>query len=287
MAKAIILTYADITEEEKELLKNTDVFKIACNNYCAELKPNIRLCADDIVDKCLNCDSCPVISINYDRDKKGVIDGHYLPNRNSSLILCLDYLIYKRYDSVLLVANNQMSNNRDIKADFQNYNRKCVNELKPYINMYKYSENGVFDIPHLKIKEFLTMKEELMPITDEEKLLGATAPRKKTLLEIHAFNENCRYEVWTEGKNNKSIESGLVIGSILPPEKKHLILNGETELNYNGLCVKMLTELREKKEEKDIEKMSYKEMLAYCKENNIKLSSTKKDDVIKAIKGMK
>ena len=84
--KAVILTYAKITDEEKELLKNTDVFKIACNNYCAELKPNIRLTADNIVQKCLDCDTCPVISLNYgwNTDKR-VINAGYLPKRHSSL----------------------------------------------------------------------------------------------------------------------------------------------------------------------------------------------------------
>ena len=54
MKKAIVLTYAPVTKSEAELLKNTDIFKIATNFSAAELNPNIRLTADDIVDKCLN-----------------------------------------------------------------------------------------------------------------------------------------------------------------------------------------------------------------------------------------
>ena len=104
--KAIVLTYADLSKEVKRLLKSTDVYKIACNNYCAELKPNIRICADDIVNKCLECDSVDVISINYDLDRERVINGSTMPKRHSTLLHSIDWLYLQGYTDVLLVATN-------------------------------------------------------------------------------------------------------------------------------------------------------------------------------------
>ena len=113
--KAIILTYAPITKKEAELLKNTDVFKIATNFSASELKPNVRLTADDIVQKCLDCDNCEVVSLNYDLEKPRVINGCYLPKRHSSLLSCVDYLYLKGFTSVLLVASNPDSHEESHK----------------------------------------------------------------------------------------------------------------------------------------------------------------------------
>lgn len=278
--KAIILTYAPVSKEEAELLKSTNVYKIACNNYCAELKPNVRLCADNIVQKCLDCDTCDVISCNYDLDRERVINGCTLPNRHSSLLNCIDYLYLKGYTEVLLVATNP----EGTATHKINYNG--VNDMKDCLYLYKYSKEGCFDIPYKSVKEFL-----MQNLTDEEKLLGMTEPRPKTLIEKTAFTDACQYEVHTEGYNNKSIENGNVIGSILPFEAKQQILNGESEITYNGLVIRKLTALvpekvkEEAKEEKiNPDDMTYQELSAYVKERNIKSKSNKKADLIEAIK---
>ena len=236
--KAIILTYADITKKEKELLKNTDIFKIACN--CAELKPNIRLCADDIVDKCLKCDSCPVISRNYDLERERVINGCYLPNRHSSLLLCLDWLYLNGYTQVLLVATNP-ENTQTSKINYDG-----INDMKDCLYLYKYTKDGNFDIPYITIKEFLML-------TDEEILLGAEEAKKPKLIKKTVFSDACQYEVHTKGYNNKSIENGNLIENILPSDMKQRILNGESEIEYNNLIIKRLTKLTPEKEEKQPE----------------------------------
>lgn len=239
--KAIVLTYAPVTKEETELLKNTDVYKIACNTYCAELKPNIRLTADNIVDNCLDCDTCPVITCNYDLEREGVINGCTLPNRHSSLMYCIDYLYLKGYTEVLLVATNPEG------TATHKINYDGVNDMKDCLYLYKYSKEGCFDIPYKSVKEFLMER-----LTDEEKLLGMTEPRPKTLIEKTAFTDAVQYEVHTEGYDNKSIENGNLIGNILPSEIKQQILNGESEITYNGLVIKRLTQVKpvEVKEEK-------------------------------------
>lgn len=87
-------------------------------------------------------------------------------------------------------------------------------------------------------------------LTDEEKLLGITEKSPKKMLEKTIFTDACRYEVHTEGKDNKSIEGGHIIDSLLPLSVKQRLLNGENEITYNGLVIKKLTELEPKKAEK-------------------------------------
>ena len=246
MAKAIILTYAPVTKEEKELLKNANVFKIATNFSAAELRPNIRLTADNIVDKCLNCDSCPVISLNYDLEKPRVINGCTMPSRHSSLLSCIDYLYFAGYSDVLLVASNP-----EKTATFQ-INYDGVKQYKDFINLYKYTSDGCLDIPHKTVKEFLML-------TDEEKLLGRKEPEAKKLFEKTIFTDSFKYEIWTEGLNNKSIENGEIIKNILPVDVKDRLLNGETEIKYNGLCIKVLTEFKKVEVSKEEPKEEVKE----------------------------
>ena len=234
--KAIVLTYAPITKEEQKLLKNTDIFKIACNNYCAELKPNIRLCADDIVDKCLKCDTCPVISKNYDLEKDRVINGCYLPTRHTTLISCIDYLYLKGFTSVLLVATNPDSKTTKL-------NIEGINSIKDCLYLYKYSDSGNLDVPTKSIKDFIMM-------TEEDKLLGNDENSEKVLLKRLIFTDAYNYEVCSKGKDNKSIESGALINNILPVSKKDELLQGLEEIEYNGLVIKRLTGIKPKEEPK-------------------------------------
>ena len=170
MAKAIILTYAEVTKEEAKLLKNTNVFKIATNFSAVELKPNIRLCADNIVQKCLDCDTCDVISINYDLNKDRVINGCTLPKRHSTLLHCIDWLYFKGYTSILLIATNPFGT-----ATYK-LNLDGVNLMKEYLHLYKYKQEGNFDIPTMTVKEFLML-------TEEDKILGITEKSPKKMLE--------------------------------------------------------------------------------------------------------
>lgn len=227
--KAIVLTYAPVTKQESKLLKKTNIFKIACNNYCAEMKPNVRLCVDNIVDKCLNCDTCPVISKNYDLDKERVINACYLPKRNTTLISCIDYLYLKGYTSVLLVATNPVS------ATYK-LNIEGINSLKDCLYLYKYSKDGNLDIPYKSIKDFIMQ-------TDEDKLLGTVETEEKKLLKKTIFTDACQYEVHTEGRDNYSIESGKVIGSFLSIEDKKKLLEGAEEITSGGLVIKRIVKL--------------------------------------------
>lgn len=276
--KAIVLTYAPITKKETELLKKTDIFKIACNTYRAELKPNIRLTADDIVDKCLECDTCPVISLNYDIGKENVINGSHLPKRHTSLVSCCDYLITQRFTDILLVATNTVANGKDINKSFQNINRKGINSLKDYARIYKYSDNAIFDVPTITIEGFLTM-------TDENLILGTTEEQPENkLLKGLAFSDAYLYKVQTKGLDNPSIETGEILNALLPNSKKKEILSGKVTIEYNGLIITRITGVEPEKKE-ETPQMTYTEMKNYVKKNNIPVVSYKKEDLIEAIYG--
>ena len=240
MKKAIVLTYAPVTEKEKELLQKTKVFKIATNFSAAELKPDLRLTADNIVNKCLEADSCPVVSLNYDLDTDRVINAQHLPKRHTSLVSCVDYLLLKGFTHILLVASNPPSATEKLNYD-------GINSLKNCLYLYKYTKEGNLDIPYKSVKEFL-----MENLTDEQMILGMKEPVKK-LLNVTLFTDATLYEVHTQGRDNKSIENGQLIGCILPFEYQQRLLDGENEIIYNGTVIKKLTKIVPDKKEEVVE----------------------------------
>ena len=88
-------------------------------------------------------------------------------------------------------------------------------------------------------------------LTEEDMLLGLTEPKKKTYAEEMLFTDACMYEVCAEGLNNKSIENGEIIKNILPLEVKAKFIAGDSEVSYNGMIIKKLTEVKAKEEPKE------------------------------------
>ena len=120
MKKAIVLTYAPTTEEEKQLLINTDIFKVACNWHGEEFKPDVRITLDkdETIEKALAVGNQTIISIGYPYKHKRVVERFDLPKRFSSLISCVDYLYTEGYTDILLVANNLKTNQKNISNSF-------------------------------------------------------------------------------------------------------------------------------------------------------------------------
>ena len=137
---------------------------------------------------------------------------------------------------------------------------------------------------------------------DEDLILGTPEEKKENkLLKGLAFSDAYLYKVQTKGLNNASIESGNSLDAILPYAKKQEILNGAIKIEYNNLLIERITGVEEKEEEKIPEKefeevitkiekapdetMTYPQMKKYVQDNNIKVKSMKKEDLIKAIWG--
>ena len=227
-----------------------------------------------------------VLSLSFDYDDKRVKRIRNLPKRYSSLISCCDYLVSKGYTHILLVANNRQTNQKAISSGFQRQNRLGINSLKDYAYIFKYSDEAVFDVSTRTVKEFLMMK-------DEDLILGTPEEKKENkLLKGLAFSDAYLYKVQTKGLNNASIESGCSLDAILPYAKKQEILNGAEKIEYNNLIIERITGVETKEEEKAPEKeetpdknMTYPQMKKYVQDNNIKVKSMKKEDLIKAIWG--
>lgn len=253
MKQAIVLTYPNLTKKESELLKNTNIFKIACNWHAEELKPDKRLIADrGILDKVKAVGNQPIVTfLEYYPDDERLEDYRHLPARHSTLLTCVDYLIENRYTDVLLIADNSQTNGKEIDKKFQEHNKKTITQLNNFINIYKYSENGVFDIPHLPIEEFLKMAKpaQRVNLTAEDKILGKTLEEKQNETKeqgskyekMFMFTDAFLFEVHTKGRDNKSVETGEFIKNLLPPKKQQELLDDIKEVEYNGIVIKRIT----------------------------------------------
>ena len=169
MSKAIVITRAidNCSNEEKELINSSNIFKIAVNR--ANIKSNVRLFHDYAWAKMYatefdeplisntNCDKftnkigykdrfkmfyMPVFCCNhFDKNK---LFFHY-----GSLIPSIDYCIKNGYTDILLVADNNV-----YTEEFRININWAIDKLSKHCNLYQYS-NGYFKLPTLNIKEFL------------------------------------------------------------------------------------------------------------------------------------
>lgn len=238
MKKAIVLTYPKLTKKDERLLKNTEIFKIACNWHSEQLNPHKRLIADKgIIEKVKLLCKQPILTLlEYNGDKQ-LEDCRHFPKRNSTLLSCVDYLIKERYTHILLIADNRTSDGKDINKKFQKHIYDTINQQKRFINIYKYSERGYFDIPHISIEEFLEMKKQ----TAEEKILGVEPQEREVFNDIFMFTDAYLFEVCTKGLDNHSVETGALLAQLLPPKKQQELLDGAKEVEYNGLIIKRIT----------------------------------------------
>ena len=112
MNKALILTNVKLTEQEQELIRRTNIFKVALNNHANELLPDIRYTSDYIAVSLLNKYPQPVYS-NRDKNAKSV----NVPFSGYSIVDCARWLLNKGY-TVILVADNTVHSTKaqeDIK----------------------------------------------------------------------------------------------------------------------------------------------------------------------------
>lgn len=278
--KAIVLTYAPVTKEEEKLLRETNVFKVACNWHSENLNPTVRLTLDnaETIKKCLDAGKQDILSLQFDYDDERVKRIYNLPKRLSSLISCCDYLISRGFNQILLVATNTVTNQKAISTGFQKINIDGINSVKDYAHIYKYSSEAVFDLNTRTIEEFLTM-------TDENLILGTTEEKAENpLLKGLVFTDAYLFKVKTKGYDNASTVDGETLNDLLPVDLKKEILSGKVTVEYNGLEITRITGVEPEKKE-EVKQMTYAEMKDYVKKNNIEVKSYKKEDLIEAIYG--
>lgn len=82
---------------------------------------------------------------------------------------------------------------------------------------------------------------DLIPLTEEDKIMGITEPKRKTELMKNAFT-GYKYLL-----NGVDVVAGEIIGNILPTSLKSEIMHGAIEVQYKGMTIKRIEE--EKQEE--------------------------------------
>lgn len=148
--KAIILTYAPVQDFERELLINTNIFKLALNGHAKDLKPDARIITDYVLPHIIANFSESIISV---REKLRYITQRVeypeIEFKGSTIIAGVDYLISKNYKEILVVGNNKVNSD-----EFQNEVNRQMDKLASNANIYQYS-NGNFNLRVKSIKEFI------------------------------------------------------------------------------------------------------------------------------------
>ena len=148
--KSIILTNAPVDGEEWEILKTTDIFKLALNHHAEQLNPNARIITDYVLPQI--CERFPekIISI---REKLRCLSKRVeYPNiefKGSTMVAAVEYLILKGFDEILIIGDNTV-----YSKEFQNLINEEISKLAFRTKIYQY-RNGNFYLPTKTIAEFV------------------------------------------------------------------------------------------------------------------------------------
>lgn len=147
--KAVILTYAQVDEEEKIILRNTNIYKLALNQHAEELYPHARIITDYILSKIYKNFSQKIISVREKSrtysDRIEYFDAEF---KGSTIVAAIDYLISKKYGEILIVGNNKVNHNQ-----FRDWVNAEIDKIKDKAYIYQYSD-GNFNLPIKTIREF-------------------------------------------------------------------------------------------------------------------------------------
>ena len=147
--KAIILTYAPISDNERDILKETNIFKLALNQHAVNLNPDERIITDYILPKICKNYSEKIISVREKlRSYSPKIEYPNIEFKGSTIIAAVDYLILKKFDEILIVGDNRVNT-----INFRKEVNKEMNKLSSKIRIYQYAK-GNFNLEVKSITEF-------------------------------------------------------------------------------------------------------------------------------------
>ena len=148
--KAIILTYAPVSATEKELLKTTNIFKLALNQHAEELNPHKRIISDYVLPKIIEKFPQDVVSIREKlRCDSPRVEYPDIEFKGSTIVAALEYLICKGFDEILIVGDNMVNT-----SEFQTMVKNDIENLVSKSSIYQYT-NGNFNLPVMKIEDFV------------------------------------------------------------------------------------------------------------------------------------
>lgn len=149
MSRAIVLTYASVNETEKDILKHTNIFKIAINQHAEEFNPDVRICSDYILKNLLQNFSQKTVSIReIPRIKNERVITPKIEFKGATIISALEYLIMNSYNEILIIGDNKVNH-----EEFQNLVSTEIDKLKSRAKIYQYTK-GNFNLPVKSITEF-------------------------------------------------------------------------------------------------------------------------------------
>lgn len=149
--KAIILTFAPVSEEEKNILRNTNIVKVAINQHAEELKPTYRICSDyGIIGNLLENYSQNVITVREWVNHERLIYAGNISFKGSTMVACIEYLV-KDYDDILIIGDNTV-HSESFKNRI-NQEIETITKNNPEVKIYQYRQ-GNFNLPVESVKEF-------------------------------------------------------------------------------------------------------------------------------------
>lgn len=152
MNKAIILSQIPLNNHNINLLKMTNILKIALNHHAEYLKPCLRICTDySIATILLNKFKQNVVTIrDYSPDKR-IIYKPEIIFKGSTIVAAIEFLILSGYKEILLVADNTIHDEW-----FKNRVNKeidKINKQNKNIKIYQFS-NGNFNLDIKSVEDF-------------------------------------------------------------------------------------------------------------------------------------
>jgi hypothetical protein len=148
--KAIILTYAPIEKTEQEIIKNTNIFKLALNHHAEEYHPNKRIITDYILPSvCRKFPDDIIISVRDKfRSPSKRVEYFNTEFKGATIISAIEYLISKGFDKILIIGDNKVNSN-----SFRDTVNNWIDNKTDKSKIYQYT-NGNFHLPITSIKEF-------------------------------------------------------------------------------------------------------------------------------------
>lgn len=151
--KAIILTYAPVDEHEKEILKETNIFKLAINQHAEEFKPHMRICSDWILKYLLRDFPEDILSVRERlRCPSKRVKYSDIEFKGSTIISAIEWLIQSGYNDILIIGDNTVNH-----KEFQEIVKDNITQPKSDagITIWQYKYGGNFDLPVKSITNFL------------------------------------------------------------------------------------------------------------------------------------
>lgn len=151
--KAIILTGIPIITRHKNLIKNTNVFKLALNGYSEELSPDVRFISDYVLDYIYENFPEPIVTVRDFPEKKYLrVIKAGVEFKGATIISSCEWLYNNNYNNILIVGDNTVHN-----KTHQNNVRQGIKELSklhPDLNIFQFKK-GNFNLPVKSINKFI------------------------------------------------------------------------------------------------------------------------------------